>query len=80
MPHLLDNSAAHSRCGIHSTNRTITRQPSNLALLHPRAYPEFVRRPRRRNHGDIEMAWKTPKIVEVSVGMEINMYVCAKLK
>jgi len=26
------------------------------------------------------MAWKTPKIVEVPVGMEINMYVCAKLK
>jgi len=23
------------------------------------------------------MAWKTPKIVEVSVGMEINMYACA---
>ena len=23
------------------------------------------------------MAWKAPKIVEVSVGMEINMYACA---
>ena len=23
------------------------------------------------------MAWKAPKIVEVSVGMEINMYMCA---
>jgi len=23
------------------------------------------------------MSWKTPKIVEVSVGMEINMYMCA---
>jgi len=23
------------------------------------------------------MAWKTPKIVEVPVGMEINMYACA---
>jgi coenzyme PQQ precursor peptide PqqA len=23
------------------------------------------------------MAWKTPKIVEVQVGMEINMYACA---
>jgi coenzyme PQQ precursor peptide PqqA len=27
-----------------------------------------------------EMAWKTPKIVEVPVGMEINMYVCATRK
>jgi coenzyme PQQ precursor peptide PqqA len=24
-----------------------------------------------------QMAWKTPKIVEVPVGMEINMYACA---
>jgi coenzyme PQQ precursor peptide PqqA len=26
------------------------------------------------------MAWKTPKIIEVPVGMEINMYVCAAHK
>jgi coenzyme PQQ precursor peptide PqqA len=26
------------------------------------------------------MSWKTPKIVEVSVGMEINMYACAARK
>ncbi|KYG24445.1 pyrroloquinoline quinone biosynthesis protein PqqA [Bradyrhizobium nitroreducens] len=26
------------------------------------------------------MAWKAPKIVEVSVGMEINMYACASRK
>ncbi|WP_074277799.1 pyrroloquinoline quinone precursor peptide PqqA [Bradyrhizobium sp. AZCC 2289] len=26
------------------------------------------------------MAWKVPKIVEVSVGMEINMYACAARK
>ena len=25
------------------------------------------------------MAWKTPKIVEISVGMEINCYACAEL-
>jgi coenzyme PQQ precursor peptide PqqA len=29
---------------------------------------------------EIEMTWKTPKIVEVSVGMEINMYACAARK
>jgi coenzyme PQQ precursor peptide PqqA len=28
----------------------------------------------------LEMAWKTPKIVEVQVGMEINMYACAARK
>ncbi|KJC39907.1 MULTISPECIES: pyrroloquinoline quinone precursor peptide PqqA [Bradyrhizobium] len=26
------------------------------------------------------MAWKAPKIVEVPVGMEINMYACALRK
>ncbi|WP_441279719.1 pyrroloquinoline quinone precursor peptide PqqA [Tardiphaga sp. 172_B4_N1_3] len=26
------------------------------------------------------MNWKTPKIVEVQVGMEINMYACAARK
>jgi len=26
------------------------------------------------------MAWKAPKIVELSVGMEINMYMCATRK
>jgi len=30
--------------------------------------------------GDLIMAWKTPKIVEVPVGMEINMYACAARK
>jgi len=26
------------------------------------------------------MTWKTPKVVEVPVGMEINMYACATRK
>ena len=30
--------------------------------------------------GVAKMAWKAPKIVEVSVGMEINMYMCATRK
>jgi len=25
------------------------------------------------------MAWKAPKIIEVAVGLEINMYACASL-
>jgi coenzyme PQQ precursor peptide PqqA len=29
---------------------------------------------------EIMMAWKAPKIVEVAVGMEINMYACAARK
>jgi len=37
---------------------------------------KFVRFSKER----AKMAWKTPKIVEVSVGMEINMYACAARK
>jgi coenzyme PQQ precursor peptide PqqA len=29
---------------------------------------------------ETKMAWKAPKIVEVAVGMEINMYACAARK
>jgi coenzyme PQQ precursor peptide PqqA len=29
---------------------------------------------------EIEMAWKTPKIVEISLGCEINSYACAEIK
>jgi coenzyme PQQ precursor peptide PqqA len=35
---------------------------------------------RDQNPRRFEMAWKAPKIVEVSVGMEINMYACAARK
>jgi len=36
----------------------------------------------RRSRQTLEdgMTWKTPKIVEVAVGMEINMYACAARK
>jgi coenzyme PQQ precursor peptide PqqA len=43
------------------------------ATLSSRA--EFVRYQKER-----QMAWKAPKIVEVPVGMEINMYACAARK
>jgi coenzyme PQQ precursor peptide PqqA len=29
--------------------------------------------------GRTPMAWKTPRIVEIAVGMEINSYACADL-
>lgn len=34
---------------------------------------------RQANKGRGIMAWKTPKIVEISVAMEINSYVCAEI-
>jgi len=38
-------------------------------------------RAKRHNYlWEARMTWKTPKIVEVPVGMEINMYACAARK
>lgn len=34
----------------------------------------------RANSEETKMSWKAPKIVEVQVGMEINMYACAARK
>lgn len=30
--------------------------------------------------GERSMVWKAPKVMEVPVGMEINMYACAEQK
>ena len=29
--------------------------------------------------GGLIMTWKTPKVQEISIGMEINSYACAEL-
>ncbi len=31
------------------------------------------------DHKDMQMAWRKPKITEISVGMEINCYACAEI-
>ena len=46
-------------------------------LYDARAIPYGVRHPLKK---ESLMAWKAPKIVEVPVGMEINMYACAARK
>jgi coenzyme PQQ precursor peptide PqqA len=44
--------------------------------------PSYLIRQGESSSGSREsqMAWKAPKIVEVPVGMEINMYACAARK
>jgi len=44
-----------------------------MAMLPPSA---FGRRTSGRN---VDMAWKTPRIVEVSLALEINSYACAEI-
>jgi coenzyme PQQ precursor peptide PqqA len=29
---------------------------------------------------EVDMAWKTPKIIEIALGAEINSYACAERK
>jgi coenzyme PQQ precursor peptide PqqA len=51
-----------------STN-TCNKRPTVLRLWRARELRQIT--------WEIQMTWKTPKIVEVQVGMEINMYACA---
>jgi coenzyme PQQ precursor peptide PqqA len=56
-----------------------------LAILLTCAIPGLIlgstaARVQRRTGWENAMTWKTPKIVEVPVGMEINMYACAARK
>jgi coenzyme PQQ precursor peptide PqqA len=58
------------------------RRAHNVYLRRCNGSPIVVARghlsfPRERRS---KMTWKTPKIVEVPVGMEINMYACAARK
>jgi coenzyme PQQ precursor peptide PqqA len=32
------------------------------------------------NRGKMAMKWKTPVIIEIAVGLEINAYACAEVK
>lgn len=38
-------------------------------------YLDFSRQPTKETH----MSWKTPHVIEVAVGMEINCYACAEI-
>jgi coenzyme PQQ precursor peptide PqqA len=37
-------------------------------------------RPARIRTKEIAMKWKTPVIIEIAVGLEINAYACAEVK
>jgi coenzyme PQQ precursor peptide PqqA len=83
MRHWFDGNGARDReVIVHRTKIGPTPRRKNFAgeVLVPYYYPigraEFVRFDPRR----AKMAWKAPKIVEVPVGMEINMYACAARK
>jgi coenzyme PQQ precursor peptide PqqA len=66
--------------------RDAAKKPPELALkrFHWRTLRSAVPCWRGRNSSgfkkESQMAWKTPTIVEVAVGMEINMYACAARK
>lgn len=34
---------------------------------------------RRSSGRNVDMAWKTPRIIEVSLALEINSYACAEI-
>jgi coenzyme PQQ precursor peptide PqqA len=83
IPHCFDwrhpHNSVNCLCGAaslmqHTTSKKLVANPSIRITVSGRAKS----RPSRKRSA--EMAWKAPKIVEVSVGMEINMYMCATRK
>ncbi len=52
----------------------------NTCIASEVALPSLRHEHRATILGRPRMTWKTPKIVEVPVGMEINMYACAARK
>jgi coenzyme PQQ precursor peptide PqqA len=59
----------------HNTNRQFTWGPAVRRYI-----KDVMRAAIAPLTKESQMAWKTPKIVEVPVGMEINMYACAARK
>jgi coenzyme PQQ precursor peptide PqqA len=82
MRHWFDEGSAQSRdyCALHHPPRGFRCEKyfagEVLVPYYLIGRAEFVRFEIRR----AKMAWKAPKIVEVPVGMEINMYACAARK
>ena len=62
-----------SACSRHRIFRACARFGLNLVSMPARTSCQHCL-------GETLMSWKTPKIVEVPVGMEINMYACAARK
>jgi coenzyme PQQ precursor peptide PqqA len=73
-PHKYVNSFAVQHKNIRAHDERFHWRTFRSALVYP-AGRKFV-----RFNKESQMAWKTPKIVEVPVGMEINMYACAARK
>lgn len=65
-------------CIATSTRRGLCHKDPTGELFDPRYFiSQGESRPVQK---ESQMAWKAPKIVEVPVGMEINMYACAARK
>ncbi len=67
-------SANQRRCGRYE-RPAVSLTVKRSSLEYRDRYLEIFSQPARKH-----MAWKAPKIVEVAVGMEINMYACAQRK
>jgi coenzyme PQQ precursor peptide PqqA len=58
----------------------LTSQPKDVTLKWLASVTIVDVRDVRAYSEETKMSWKAPKIVEVQVGMEINMYACAARK
>ena len=83
MPHCFDLELPHNPVNFLCGAASLMQQAATKNLTGEPFDPHyFIWRGRNSSEFEKEsrMAWKAPKIVEVSVGMEINMYMCATRK
>jgi coenzyme PQQ precursor peptide PqqA len=79
------NTAGQRRfCAAKAAHVVLPRENFTSEVLTARYLVEWDEHPINLDMADqkrrAKMAWKAPKIVEVPVGMEINMYACAARK
>jgi coenzyme PQQ precursor peptide PqqA len=82
------SASATRRKGTPTRLKTITSDEA-LAMAKPFGRPDFELTGLRRRHSleetkprakELAMKWKTPVIIEIAVGLEINAYACAEVK
>jgi coenzyme PQQ precursor peptide PqqA len=80
----IDWPSLYLQCRIGSGDFILHRNTEPRQIIHWRTFRTALPYIRGRKtvplEKENEMSWKTPKIVEVPVGMEINMYACAARK
>ena len=77
---LLQRTIAYMRVVARATRRAVVRLPMRGIMPFVLASSRANSSNKLRNNVEHAMSWKSPKIVEIALGAEINSYACAEAK